>query len=335
MLGSNKYGIINLDLAATDNNIRVNRIVCIGNTTSDGKLRIYFSKDCANRKSSCKSHKNSLFLLVCNLLPKKATASLLSEDELSQNNSTIYYTSRTVNMYFLVMTEKINAFLLEVHSKVLRKEKLIFNNLDMYGICVLAREVRNTLLGNDSFDECKALQSVKNQLLANAEYRSYDVEEKDIIKEKSLHTYAIFARAIDLVKGIIIEEVKCIGNTEPGDYNLRVYINKNRKEKILPIGTSLFILVCKVPHDVIKISPTLNEIFLRAKSNSLISRIINELFFMVFLLVFENKLPKFLYQLNTQQKSSNVVIPSEYGKVVFAYPLRNSIKLKKIVYPGN
>ncbi|WDM84908.1 DUF3023 domain-containing protein [Ehrlichia sp. JZT12] len=328
MLGSNKDGIIDVDLAVI-NSIKIYRILCIGSTTAKGKLRVYFSKNSANRKFSCNSCKNSLFLLVGKLLTQESKKSLLSEDELLQNSSEVYCTSGKVNMYILVDIDNIHDFLKEVYYKVLRKDQRIFDNLATYGVCVLARVVRNRLLGHDSFDEYSALKSVKNKLLANAEYRSYDLEEENIIKEKALQNYGIFSRTINRIDGITIQQVKCIGNTEPGEHRLRVYLTKNRKDQVLAYGTSLFVFRCKVPLNVVKNNVTLNEILLGLKSRSIISRKNPGLSFIVFLLVFEDKLCKFLHEVCIQSERCDVDDLRQYGKVVLAYPSKSSTPLKK------
>ncbi|WDM84912.1 DUF3023 domain-containing protein [Ehrlichia sp. JZT12] len=331
MLGSNKDGIINIDLSVI-NSIQVNRIVCIGSTAANGRLRIYFSKSCAYRKTSCNSEKDSLYLLVCKLLPQEVKGSLLAEDELLQNNSKAYSMSGTVNMYILVKEENINPFLKEVYYKILSKKQLIFDNLNTYGICVLARVINNK--SHDSFDEFKALQSV--EMLANAEYRSYDLEEKNIIKEKSLQNYEIFSRTLNHIGGITINKVTCIGNTEFPDNYLRVYTNnKKRKDKVLPCETSLFMFTCKVPSHIVKADTILTGILTVLKS-SIIPKRGDSLFFTVFLLVFKDKLTTFLDEVYYNEKSYNVTNLNEYGKVVLAYPaypLEANISSKKNCFP--
>ncbi|WDM84913.1 DUF3023 domain-containing protein [Ehrlichia sp. JZT12] len=322
MLGSNKDGIINIDLSAI-NSIAVSQILCIGNTASDGKLRIYVSKNCAHRKTSCNSYKNSLFLLTCNSLPEEVKEVLIAENELLQNNSKAHGMSVTLNMYILVREENISLFLKEVYYKILSKKQLIFDNLGMYGTCVLARIVNTKY----SFNERKALQNVGNQLLASAEYRAYDLEEENIKKEKSFQNYEIFIRTLNSIEGTTINKVTCIGNTEFEDNHLKVYVNnKNQKNEVSPYGTSLFMFVCKVPHKVVKADTTLTGISLGFKKrSSTTSRKSDSLFFIVFLLVFKDTLCTFLHEVYNNKKSCNIINPSKYGKVVLAYPLQDNI----------
>ncbi|WDM84911.1 DUF3023 domain-containing protein [Ehrlichia sp. JZT12] len=328
MLSSHKNGIINIDLSVI-NDIKVDKVICIGSTAANGRLRIYFSKSCAHRKFECNSRKDSLFLLACKLLSQEVKGSLLAEDELLQNNSEAYGMSGTVNMYILVREENMGSFLREVYYKILSKEKLIFDNLGMYGTCVLARAVNNK--SNDSFDEYKALQSV--EMLANAEYRSYDLEEKDIKKEQSLQNYKIFSKTLNRIGGMTINKVTCIGNTESSDNYLRVYVNnKKRKDKVLPCGTSLFMFTCKVPSNVVKEDTILTGISAELKRSSIIPKRGNSLFFIVFLLVFKDTLCRF-FEIYTQQKSYNVSNLGQYGKVVLAYPLQDNISSKKNCLP--
>ena len=59
---------------------------------------------------------------------------------------------------------------------------------------------------------------------------------------------------IDLIAGVKVIRSCCIGNTSDSDKLLRVYITKTHKnkQKILPIGQSLFLLTLAVPSIILK-----------------------------------------------------------------------------------
>ncbi|WDM84907.1 hypothetical protein K6025_03355 [Ehrlichia sp. JZT12] len=82
MLGSKrknipKCSLMHLDLSDIDG-IKIKQILCIGNTRSDGTLRIYFSEGSTSRRFSCNPSKTSAFLIKGqllqqeNLLPQEA-----------------------------------------------------------------------------------------------------------------------------------------------------------------------------------------------------------------------------------------------------------------------
>ncbi|WDM84905.1 DUF3023 domain-containing protein [Ehrlichia sp. JZT12] len=252
MLGNNREELhnnnstISLELAFTCN-IKVMKIWCIGNTEANGELNVYFSNDPAGREFSCNPRGASLFLLVCSLPDSEIEKIVPHEDDLSNSNSVCCsnLTTRrnTVHMYFLIKEEDLEHFVRDVYFKILRGEQKCFDNVGIYGHCIMTRLVKeNLILGTDvQFDESNALKDTKIDTLLRAKYISYDSQKEEIRNKKSLEDYKIYGQIINNCGSIIVKKAKCIGNTDSQSQVLKIYVTKNLKKLILFRVESLYL----------------------------------------------------------------------------------------------